>query len=114
MNRQRRAYFQKQLSSWQEEIQRSLRTAAHERSDDEGAEADITDRGSRSYEKELSLLTAAQHQESLQKVQRAEYGQCLTCGAEINSKRLEAVPWTQYCIQCQQNLEQGRGQTNPK
>jgi len=44
MNRERLAYFQKRLSSWQEEIQRRLRTAAQGRHDDEGAEPDITDR----------------------------------------------------------------------
>lgn len=114
MNRERRAYFQKRLSSWQREIQRSLRTAAQERHDDKGAEPDVTDRASRSYEKELSFLTAAQDQERLQEVQEAlrrletgAYGRCQGCGAEINPKRLEAVPWTQYCIECQQNLDQG-------
>jgi RNA polymerase-binding transcription factor DksA len=68
MNRQRLAYFQKQPSSWQDEIQHRLRTAAQGRHDDEGVEADITDRASRSYEKELSFLTAAQHEERLRKV----------------------------------------------
>ena len=114
MNRERLKHFQKQLSSWQEDIQRRLQNAAQGRHDDEGLEADITDRASRSSEKELSFLTAAQHQERLRKVQQAlrrvptgKYGQCLGCGETIDLRRLEAVPWTQYCIECQQNLEQG-------
>jgi len=121
MNRERLAYFQKRLSSWQEEIQRRLRTAARGRHDNEGAEPDITDRASRSYENELSFLTATQYQERLQKIQHAirrvgtgEYGQCQGCGETITPKRLEAVPWTQYCFECQENLEQGREQTDPK
>jgi DnaK suppressor protein len=30
------------------------------------------------------------------------------CGNEINAKRLEAVPWTRYCIECQEKLENGQ------
>ena len=77
-------------------------------------QADLTDRASRSHEKELSFLTDTQYRERLQKVQQAlrrvrtgEYGRCAGCGDEINPKRLEALPWTQFCIECQQNLERG-------
>jgi DnaK suppressor protein len=114
MNRERLAYFRKQLVSWQEEIQRTLKIAVHGRLEHEEAEADVVDRASRSYEKELTFLTSAQRQERLQKVQQAlrtletgEYGLCIGCGGEINLKRLEAVPWAQYCIECQQKLERG-------
>lgn len=114
MNRQRLEYFQKQLSSWQEEIQRRLRGAAQGRHDDEDVQADVTDRASRSSEKELSFLTDTQYRERLGKVQQAlrrvrtgGYGRCVGCGNEINPKRLEALPWTQFCIECQQNLERG-------
>ena len=30
------------------------------------------------------------------------YGACLRCEVEINGKRLVAVPWTAYCIKCQE------------
>lgn len=30
-----------------------------------------------------------------------EYGICQGCGAEINPKRLEAIPWTTLCVYCQ-------------
>ncbi len=120
MNRQRLEYFQKQLSSWQEEIQRRLHAAAQGRHDDEDVQADLTDRASRSHEKELSFLTDTQYRERLQKVQQAlrrvrtgEYGRCVGCGNEINPKRLEALPWTQFCIECQQNLERGPVEQQP-
>jgi RNA polymerase-binding transcription factor len=120
MNRQRLKYFQKQLSSWQEEIQRRLHAAAQGRDADEGVQADLTDRASRSYEKELSFLTDTQYRERLRKVQQAlrrvrtgEYGWCVGCGNEINPKRLEAFPWTQFCIECQQNLERGPVEQQP-
>jgi DnaK suppressor protein len=31
----------------------------------------------------------------------------VNCGNELNAKRLEAVPWTRYCINCQEKVEQG-------
>jgi DnaK suppressor protein len=30
------------------------------------------------------------------------YGVCLHCDEEIKTKRLDAVPWTKYCIRCQE------------
>lgn len=41
----------------------------------------------------LALVRAA-----LQRIDRGEYGRCIDCGREINISRLEAVPWTPYCI----------------
>jgi DnaK suppressor protein len=35
------------------------------------------------------------------------YGTCTNCGTEIGPKRLEAVPWTSFCIDCQELQEKG-------
>ena len=45
----------------------------------------------------LSSVRAA-----LQRIQLGDYGLCVDCGREIPSKRLEAVPWTPYCIEDQE------------
>ena len=34
-----------------------------------------------------------------------EYGICQDCGAEINPKRLEAIPWTTLCVYCQDEYD---------
>lgn len=34
-----------------------------------------------------------------------EYGICQDCGAEINPKRLEAIPWTTLCVYCQEEFD---------
>ncbi|MGA7769618.1 MAG: TraR/DksA family transcriptional regulator [Candidatus Sulfotelmatobacter sp.] len=44
-------------------------------------------------------------EEALRRVHDGSFGQCLSCGNEINPKRLEAVPWTRYCIACQEKIE---------
>jgi RNA polymerase-binding transcription factor DksA len=38
----------------------------------------------------------------LQRIDRGEYGRCIDCGREIPVARLEAVPWTLYCVDDQQ------------
>lgn len=44
---------------------------------------------------------------ALARIQQGTFGVCVSCGDEINPRRLEALPWTQYCLRCQQRLEQG-------
>ena len=45
---------------------------------------------------------------ALQRIREGEFGECTNCGNEINAKRLEAVPWTRYCIECQEKRENGQ------
>ena len=35
------------------------------------------------------------------------YGMCINCGQTIAEKRLTAVPWTPYCVDCQELSEKG-------
>lgn len=48
---------------------------------------------------------------ALQRINDGSYGVCLHCEEEISLKRLNAVPWTPLCIQCQEiadrNQEEG-------
>ncbi len=39
---------------------------------------------------------------ALARVADGSYGVCLHCDEEIKTKRLDAVPWTKYCIKCQE------------
>lgn len=42
----------------------------------------------------------------LARIQQGTFGVCMACGDDINSRRLDALPWTQYCLRCQQGFEQ--------
>ena len=42
---------------------------------------------------------------ALGRIRDGSFGQCLSCGIEIAGGRLEVVPWTPYCIQCQEDFE---------
>ncbi len=45
--------------------------------------------------------------ESLRRIEDEEYGACQNCEKEINPKRLAAIPWARYCLNCQELVEQG-------
>jgi len=53
-----------------------------------------------------SLLQMVEN--ALVRIREGAFGECVNCGNEINPKRLEAVPWTRYCIDCQEKLEKGQ------
>ena len=40
------------------------------------------------------------------------YGVCLHCEEDISPKRLAAVPWTAYCIQCQELADRNQVEGN--
>src|SRR5579871_6936922 len=44
---------------------------------------------------------------ALARIQQGTFGVCVSCGNDINPRRLDALPWTQYCLRCQQRFEQG-------
>jgi DnaK suppressor protein len=48
----------------------------------------------------LRLIEAA-----LQRMTKGSFGVCVACGDEIQARRLQAVPWTQFCLSCQEELE---------
>ena len=99
----------------QQELRRTVsRTQEDGRTADEDSAQDIADRAASSYTKELLFSQSNNERQLLQMVDSAlarlregSFGECISCGKEINSKRLEAVPWTRHCIECQEKLEQG-------
>jgi DnaK suppressor protein len=45
--------------------------------------------------------------EALQRIEDEEYGTCQNCSKAIMPKRLQAVPWARYCLDCQELVEKG-------
>jgi DnaK suppressor protein len=43
---------------------------------------------------------------ALERVKEGTFGVCVGCGDDVQPKRLEALPWTQYCLRCQELIEQ--------
>src|SRR6266571_2651233 len=54
----------------------------------------------RTLDRESSLLRNVRL--ALARIADGSYGVCLHCDEDIKPKRLDAVPWTPYCIRCQE------------
>src|SRR4029450_4696266 len=56
-------------------------------------------------------------QSALQKLEDGGFGDCERCGEAIAEKRLEALPFARYCIDCQRAIEEeertAAGHTHP-
>jgi DnaK suppressor protein len=50
---------------------------------------------------------------ALRRIEDGTYGRCLVDGEPIDEKRLEAVPWTPYCLKHQLELEERAGTRTP-
>lgn len=46
-----------------------------------------------------------QIERSLERIHCGKFGECISCGEEISYKRLNAMPWTEYCLDCQDERE---------
>lgn len=46
-------------------------------------------------------------QAALDRIEEGTFGRCTRCGDTIPIKRLEALPYTAYCIDCERHQEQG-------
>jgi RNA polymerase-binding protein DksA len=55
---------------------------------------------------ETDLL--AQVVDALERIREGEYGECTNCGRPISEIRLDAIPYTPYCRECQEQFEAAR------
>lgn len=81
---------------------------------DDSETPDPVDLAVRNYSKNVQLALSENDSRQLELVDEAlerladeEYGLCQNCEKEINPKRLAAIPWARYCIDCQELREQG-------
>jgi len=116
MDKKKIEYFKKRLETRLHDLSRAVsRTQQDGRTADEDTAQDIADRAASSYTKEFLFSQSNNDRQLLQMVESAlsriregSFGECISCGKEINPKRLEAVPWTRHCIECQEKLEKGQ------
>ncbi len=75
--------------------------------------ADAIDEVRHAAERELAIRNLDRESRVLRQVRNAlhridegSYGVCLHCEEKISPRRLQAVPWAQYCIICQELADQ--------
>jgi len=80
--------------------------------------ADALDEVQLAGERELAIRNLDRESNLLRNVRSAlgrmadgSYGVCLHCEEDISAKRLNAVPWTAYCIKCQEAADRHEFET---
>lgn len=81
---------------------------------DDSETPDPVDLAVRNYSKNVMLAVSENESRQLAEIDQAllrldddEYGNCQNCEKPINPKRLAAIPWAKFCLDCQELVEQG-------
>jgi DnaK suppressor protein len=64
----------------------------------------------RNLDRESNLLRNVRS--ALRRIEDGSFGTCLHCEEEISPKRLAAVPWAPFCIQCQEQADRNQEEGN--
>jgi DnaK suppressor protein len=111
----KRQYYEQRLRERQAELERSLAsTVAQALESNADDTQDVADQAVAGYQKEMLFSEGSVRNAQLRLVRQAlnriadgSYGDCVRCSQEIGAKRIEALPWTPYCIDCQERIERG-------
>lgn len=119
------ASYRRQLLSLKERLggelsaleQEALRPVGGEASGDlSNLPIDPADLGSDNYEEEISLgllenedQVVQEVDDALKRIEQGTYGRCERCHKEIPRKRLQALPYARFCIQCARKDEREAG-----
>lgn len=109
MNRRELNQYKQMLQAKERELVAGLRNREHitiEKTPDALDEIQLAG------ERDLAILSLDRGSILLQSVREAlariadgSFGTCVQCEEEIKPNRLAAVPWTNYCISCQQTAD---------
>ncbi|MGC1781645.1 MAG: TraR/DksA family transcriptional regulator [Acidobacteriaceae bacterium] len=111
----RRRQFERRLRQRQRELEQALASTVEQALSSTVNDAqDVADQAVAGYQKEMLFSQGTVRNAQLRLVKQAlnriadgSYGDCVRCYQAIGAKRIEALPWTPYCINCQERLERG-------
>ena len=63
------------------------------------------ERESATHDLERTYRLLRQVEVALARFRSGKYGSCLKCEREIPEKRLNAIPWAVYCVECQEEVD---------
>ena len=112
-------FFKKLLLRMKAQINGDIRSMADESEGDQAGKGDVSghamhmaDVATDMYDREFNLSLASNDRELLQKIESAlaridkgPFGLCLKSGKRIPEARLKAVPYAEYCLEVQEELD---------
>ena len=74
----------------------------------------MADMGTDNFEQEFTLSLLASEEDTLglieaalERIEDGQFGLCQECGSSIPKTRLNALPYTPYCVKCAEKLQMG-------
>src|SRR5215813_4201824 len=103
MRKDRVASFKKRLLEKQRQLTDEVgKSALYGKDQEDDSIKDLGDQANTAYTRELFRDVVA----ALRKIEDGSFGACERCGEPIAEKRLDALPFARYCIDCQRVVEQ--------
>ncbi len=110
-----RQRYEQRLRQRQQELEQALAsTVAQAMASSADDAQDVADQAVAGYQKEMLFTQGTVRnaqlrlvREALSRLAAGTYGDCVRCEQTIGAKRIEALPWTPYCIECQERIERG-------
>jgi len=114
MKKDRVAQFRKKLEEKHRQLVEEVgKNVLYGKGPDDDSTKDLGDQAATSYNREFLFELGNGTQRllkevvsALQKLDEGNYGDCERCGEAIADKRLEALPFARYCIDCQRAVEE--------
>ncbi|MBE0439617.1 MAG: RNA polymerase-binding protein DksA [Gammaproteobacteria bacterium] len=107
MNDEQISHFRTILENWKIQLMEEVDRTVHHMQDDAANFPDPNDRATQEEEFTLELRTRDRERklikkinQSLEDLDKGDYGFCESCGTEIGIRRLEARPTATLCIDC--------------
>jgi DnaK suppressor protein len=114
MRKDRVAAFKKRLLEKQRQLTDEVgKSALYGKDHDDDSIKDLGDQANTAYTREFFFELGNGNREllrdveaALRKIEDGSFGACERCGEPIADKRLDALPFARYCIDCQRVIEQ--------
>lgn len=106
--------YRRRLEQAQEDVRalisrsgQAIRTTREDDPEDSAAQAaNSYSKEFLSHQSDTSLSHLNLIEDALRRVDREDFGSCQSCNEKIEPKRLNAVPWTLHCRNCQELAEE--------
>lgn len=113
MDKDKREKFRGILLSMRGRIAEDFERAVQAGAEEFGGDVpDINDDATRAVNRTVMMEIGGKSHEALVEIDDAlnridggSYGECMECGEEIPEKRLELLPFAQFCVNCKERLE---------
>jgi DnaK suppressor protein len=114
MKKDRLAGFKKRLLDKQHQLVQEVgRTALYGKDQEDDSIKDLGDQANTAYTREFFFELGNGDRRllrevvmALQKIEDGSFGTCERCSEPISDKRLDALPFARYCIDCQRLVEE--------